>query len=212
MNEPLANPVRESELIRDILRGKRSLFHDLIKPYERAVYVAAYGIARNHEDAEEISQEAMLKAFRNLEQLHETEKFKAWLLRITVNEARMRRRKRRDHLFESLDGEGNQEINPMPRDFADWREIPSESLEKKEVRQLVAAALRDLPPIYREIFLLRDVQQLSVADCAAMLEISRESVKVRLHRARLMIRERLVPAFRMGFIERWLPFKGRKPW
>ncbi len=100
----------------------------------------------------------------------------------------------------------------MPRDFADWREIPSEILEQHEIRETIAKALQELAPIYREIFVLRDVQQLPVAECMQILGVSEPVVKVRLHRARLMMREKLAPAFKRRWIDRLTLLKGKKPW
>jgi RNA polymerase sigma-70 factor (ECF subfamily) len=202
----------EVRLIDRILRGERRLFHELVRPYERAVYLTAFAVLRNQADAEDAAQETMLKAFTQLKQLSSAEKFKPWLLQIAMNEARLKRRSRRDHLYEPLDSGQEPENDFMPRDFADWREIPPETVERKEIRQAVSRALEELPPIYREIFVLRDVQQLSVNDCMQMLEVSEEVVKVRLHRARLMMREKLAPAFRHGFLARWLSLRGKNPW
>jgi len=88
----------------------------------------------------------------------------------------------------------------MPHDFADWREVPSEALERKEVRLAVAAALHKLPEIYREIFILRDVEDLNISECCEVLGISEQAVEVRLHRARLRIREELAPVFRAKLV------------
>ncbi len=208
----VSGTVEEQDLIRRILKGERKLFHDLVRPYERAVYLTAFAIVRIEEDAEEAVQETMIKALTHLEQLSALEKFKPWLLQIAVNEARLKRRSRRSHLYEPLESNQESEDGYMPRDFADWREIPSEILERKEIRRIVQRSLRELAPMYQEIFVLRDIQQLSVDDCAQMLEISEEAVKVRLHRARLMMREKLAPAFKRGFLARWLSIKGKKPW
>jgi RNA polymerase sigma-70 factor (ECF subfamily) len=202
----------EAELIGRILRGERKLFHELVRPYERAVYVTAFAVLRNVADAEDAAQETMLKALTQLKQLSSPEKFRPWLLHIAMNEARLKRRSRRNHLYESLDFDREAENDFMPRDFADWREIPPETFERKEIRQMVSRALEELPPIYREIFVLRDVQQLNVSDCMQILEVSEEVVKIRLHRARLMMREKLAPAFRRGFLARWLSLRGKNPW
>jgi len=202
----------EAKLIGRILRGERKLFHELVRPYEHAVYLTAFAVLRNEADAEDAAQETMIKALTQLKQLSSTEKFKPWLLQIAMNEARLRRRSRRDHLYEPLDSDRESENDFMPRDFADWREIPPETLERKEVRRIVSRALQELPPMYREIFVLRDVQQLNVNDCTQMLGVSEQVVKVRLHRARLMMREKLAPAFRRGFLARWLSFRGKNPW
>lgn len=171
---------------------------------------------RNEADAEEVAQEATLKAFIHLDQLREDDRFKGWLLLIAVNEAKMRRRKDRRHLYDSLEEEQQDAESDggefMPRQFADWREIPSESLERKEVRNAVKRALDALPEIYREVFVLRDVDHLTVAETAKTLGISVPSVKTRLFRARLQMREQLAPVFGRRWLDRIAVWKGKKPW
>ena len=204
----------EVQLLARIRAGEKELFHELIRPYERSVYLTAYAVLRNPEDAEEVAQETMLKAFAHLEQLRSDTKFKAWLLHIAINEARLRRRKDRKHIYESIDEDqaGREEGNFMPRQFADWRDLPSEPLERQELKAAITRALHSLPDIYREIFVLRDVQRLSVQETAGVLDISISAVKTRLHRARLQMREELAPLFRRRWTDR-LPFrKGRNPW
>jgi len=208
----ITRTLEEQDLIGQILKGERKLFHELVRPYERAVYLTAFAVLRNEADAEEAAQETMIKALTRLGQLSSTEKFKPWLLQIAVNEARLKRRSRRNHLYEPLESDQESDDGIMPRDFADWREIPSETLERKEIRQVVSRALQELPPMYREIFVLRDIQQLNVDDCMQMLGVSEQVVKVRLHRARLMMREKLAPAFKRGFLARWLSLRGKNPW
>lgn len=100
----------------------------------------------------------------------------------------------------------------MPRNFADWRENPMETMERTEVREAVSRALETLPEMYREIFILRDVQELTGSECEEILGVSEGVLKVRLHRARLMIREKLAPTFKLRWYERVFPGKGRKPW
>lgn len=204
----------EPALIERIRRGERELFHELIRPYERGVYLAAYSILRNDADAEEVAQEAILKAFAHLEQLRADEKFKGWLLLIAVNEAKMRRRKDRKHIYESLDDPSTESADGefMPRQFADWREIPSETLERKEIRVAVKRAMDGLPEIYRDVFVLRDVQHLTVEETAKALSISIPSVKTRLHRARLQMREQLAPVFGKSWLNRIKVWRGEKPW
>lgn len=195
-----------------VLAGQRECFHDLVRPYERSIYITAFAVLRNQADAEEAAQEAVLKAMTHLHQLSDPAKFKGWLLQIAANEARLKRRSRREELYDSIDIEESSDGNFMPRDFADWREIPSETLERKEVRQAVAKSLARLPEIYRQIFVLRDVEELSISECCEILGISEEAVKVRLHRARLRIREELAPVFRANWFSRVLSFKGKRPW
>lgn len=207
-----ARALEEQDLIGRILKGERKLFHELVRPYERAVYMTALAVLRNEADAEDAAQETMIKVFTHLEQLSSTEKFRPWLLQIALNEARLKRRSRRDHQYEPLEPEQEPDDGFMPRDFADWREVPAETLERKEIRQIVNQALQELPPLYREIFVLRDVQQLNVDECAKTLGVSQQVVKVRLHRARLIMREKLAPAFKRGLLARWLSLRGKNPW
>ncbi len=202
----------ERDLITRILHGERRAFCDLVRPYERAVYLTVFSVLRNHADAEEAAQETMIKALLHLAQLEDGDKFKQWLLRIAANEARIKWRNKHTGLFEPLESDEHGEPTFMPRNLADWREDPFEILQRQEVREKVALALKGLPEIYREIFVLRDVQQLNVNDCMAILGISEELVKVRLHRARLMMRERLAPVFKKPWFDRIFPGKGRKPW
>ncbi len=204
----------ESTLIGRIRAGEKSLFLDLIRPHERSIYLIAYSVLKNEADAEETAQDTILKAFQHLDQLRSNASFKGWLLHIALNEARMRRRKDRAHLYESLDEgiQGSDEGELLPRQIADWREIPSEALERKELREQLSAALYDLPENYREVFLLRDVQHLSEKEAAEILGISVAAAKIRLHRARLQLREKLTPIFKKRWRDR-LPFlKGEKPW
>lgn len=191
---PPAAPGREAELIRRIVQGENELFFELISPYQRSVYFAAYSVLNHGADAEEVAQEAFLKALANLSRFRAESKFSTWLVQIAINEARMRRRKDRKGLYESVDEpRKDDEGDYIPRDFADWREIPSESLERKEVREALARALASLKPIYREVFVLRDVQDLSIAETAGVLGIEESSVKTRLLRARLQMRDALAP-------------------
>jgi RNA polymerase sigma-70 factor, ECF subfamily len=204
----------ERSLIARIRAGERELFHELIRPYERALFAVAYGVLRNQADAEEVAQETVLKAFANLVQLRADEKFKGWLLQIAFNEARLRRRKNRGHLYESLDeaDQDDDEGSFMPRQFADWRDVPSEILEKAEINRAVERSLAELPEKYREIFVLRDMEHLSAEEVARALGISVPAVKTRLHRARLQMRELLTPIFRKRWTDRLVFRKGRNPW
>ncbi len=202
----------EQSLIARICRGEPSLFATLVKPYERRVYATALALLRNDADAQDVAQEAILKAFANLRQFRGESKFSTWLIQITVNEARMRQRKLRADVFEPIAELQDEEGAYTPRDFADWREIPSEALERSEIRALLAKALASLAQKYREVFILRDVEQISIEETAEVLNISIASVKTRLLRARLMLRDILAPDLANGWFSR-TPFgKGSKPW
>jgi len=219
LNTTVENPeqagMREGDLISSVQSGRSELFYELVRPYERRVYAAALAILRNEHDAEDAAQEAMLKAFANIRQFRAEARFSTWLIQITVNEALMRRRRERTVPMEGLDDrrEGwNEESGYAPRDFADWREIPSEALERKEVRQRLAEALASLDRKYREVFMLRDMEHLNIQETAEALGITVASVKTRLLRARLMLRDLLAAGWEQGWFSR-LPFeKGTKPW
>ncbi len=212
----LKNPLdsgatREQELVASVQRGHNELFYELVRPYERRVYAAALAILRNEHEAEDAAQEAMLKALINIAKFRSEARFSTWLIQITVNEALMRRRRERTVQMEALD-DREEGSDYAPRDFADWREIPSEALERKEVRQRLAEALATLDNKYREVFVLRDMEHLNIQETAEALGISVASVKTRLLRARLMLRDLLAAGWEQGWFSR-LPFeKGSKPW
>jgi RNA polymerase sigma-70 factor (ECF subfamily) len=212
LNNPTQAGPREQDLILHVQRGQHELFYELVRPYERRVYAAALAILRNEQDAEDAAQEAMLKAFAHIRQFRAEARFSTWLIQITVNEALMRRRRERTVHMEGLDDHRDDEGEYAPRDFADWREIPSEALERKEIRQRLAEALGTLDRKYREVFVLRDMEHLNIQETAEALGISAASVKTRLLRARLMLRDLLAAGWEQGWFSR-LPFeKGNKPW
>ncbi len=197
----------EAQIIASVLAGNTHEFHDLIRPYERSVYIMALSLLHNEADAEDAAQEAFLKAFRNLARFRGDSKFSTWLISIVLNEARSRLRSRKTVRMESLDDppEGQESVTPAL--LRDWREIPSEALERQEIRHMLQQAITDLPLIYREVFLLRDVEELSVNESAEALGISIASVKVRLHRARLMMQKKLVPQLKkVNPKRRWFPW------
>jgi RNA polymerase sigma-70 factor (ECF subfamily) len=213
MNNPeLAGDTSEQDLIARVQRGHHELFYELVRPYERRVYAAAMAILRNEADAEDVAQEAVLKALANIRQFRAESRFSTWLIQITVNEALMRRRRQRTRVVESIDDHRDEEGEYRPRDFADWREIPSEALERKEVRQKLAEALGSLDRKYREVFMLRDMEQLNIQETAETLGISIASVKTRLLRARLMLRDLLASGWEQGWFSRSPAGKGNKPW
>jgi len=210
--ENRAEQFNEELLIRRIRDGEHDLFYELVRPYERRVYSAALAILRNEADAEDVAQEAVLKALKHIKQFRAEARFSTWLIQITVNEARMRRRKEHANIMESMADRQDEEGNYTPRDFADWREIPLETLERREVREMLAEALASLGEKYREVFVLRDMQHLSIEETAKTLEISTASVKTRLLRARLMLRDMLAPGLRGGWSSELSFAKGTKPW
>ena len=193
----------EAQMIASILAGDSHQFHQLIRPYERSLYVMALSMLRNEADAEDAAQEACLKAFRNLASFRADSKFGTWLVSITLNEAR----NRLTHM-ESLDIPPDEHGHVSPALLRDWREVPAEILERAEVRLILRKAIVALPEIYREVFLLREVKELSIKEAAETLGVSEASVKVRLHRARTMLQKSLAPQ-----LKSLVPQKGRWfPW
>lgn len=183
----------EAQKIASILAGNTHEFHELIRPYERGAYVMALSLLKNEADAEDAAQEAFLKAYRGLRSFRAEAKFSTWLMSIVLNEARNRLRRKNAMPMESLDDSPEGETRVSPALLRDWREIPSEMLERMEMRAILRDAVAALSPIYREILLLRDVEEMSVGESAEVLGISQAAVKVRLHRARLMLQKRLAP-------------------
>jgi len=186
--------LREAEIISRIVAGERELFYDLIKPYERAVFITAYSVLRCDADAEEIAQEAMLKAYKALDRFRGDSKFSTWLVRITLNEALMRRRRSRpgsevplEEFIDEADGDFT------PAVLTDWREIPSEALDRKELRDILQRAIDKLPQNYREVLIMRDVHEMNIAETAQLLGVSEGVVKTRLFRARLMMQKIVAP-------------------
>jgi RNA polymerase sigma-70 factor (ECF subfamily) len=204
--------LREQELLRRVQSGQKEYFYELIKPYQRRVYTAAFSVLRNEAEAEDAAQEAFLKALTHIRQFRAEARFSTWLLQIAVNEALMRRRRAHPELMEPIGEKQDEEGNYTPRDFADWREIPSQTLERKEIRQKLAEAIASLAEKYRQVLVLRDVEHMSIRETAEALGISQASVKTRLLRARLMLRDLLAPGLGGPWFSR-LPFeKGNKPW
>jgi RNA polymerase sigma-70 factor (ECF subfamily) len=197
----------EPTMIASVLGGETHLFHELIRPYERSVYMMALSFLKNEAEAEDAAQEAFLKAYRNLSSFRGESKFGTWIISITLNEARSRLRRMKTMPMDSLDEPPDEEGHISPALLRDWREIPSESLERHEMRQVLQDAIEGLPVIYREIFLLRDVEELSIAEAAEALQITVASVKVRLHRARMMLQKTLAPQLKqMNPKRRWFPW------
>jgi RNA polymerase sigma-70 factor, ECF subfamily len=211
---PRSDPGQEQEaaLIGRIQRGERELFYELIRPYERRVFVIALAILRNEADAEDATQDAFLKAFKYLAQFRSESRFSTWLIQVAINEARLRQRKSHLEIMRPVEDQENEDGAYTPREFADWREIPSEALERKEIREKLVAALGSLAQKYREVFVLRDVEQLSIEDTALALGISAGAVKTRLLRARLMLRDLLSPGLDGIWATHSQIPKGTKPW
>lgn len=193
-------------MIEKVLGGQTETFHELIRPYERSVYLMALSLLHNEAEAEDAAQEAFIKAYRHLGKFRSDSRFSTWLIAIALNEARARLRRKQPQLTDSIDD--TSENSPVPAQLTDWREIPSETLERKEVRSLVRSALDALPLAYREVFVLRELEERNVQETADALDITIASVKMRLHRARLMLQKQLAPQLKSA-----VPVSRRRfPW
>jgi RNA polymerase sigma-70 factor, ECF subfamily len=199
----------EAEMIAAILGGETQLYHELIRPYERNVYLMALSYMKNEADAEDVAQETFVKGFKSLASFRAESRFSTWLISITLNEARSRLRRKSLVRMDSLDTPPDEDQNVSPALLRDWREIPSEVLERGEVRHLLQEAIERLPDIYRQVFLLRDVEEMNINETAEALNISVPSVKVRLHRARMMLQKQLAPQLKTATRtskRRWFPW------
>ena len=180
-------------LVDRVLSGDRRAFESLVRRHERRVFRVALAVLRNIEDAEEAMQDAFVKAFRHLDQFRREARFSTWLTRIAVNEAIAKRSTRKNYvpLGESVTGEGQ----VIPKRYEPWRSNPEELYSKQEIHRIVEGAIQSLPDIYREAFVLRDVEGLSAEEAAEALGITVPALKSRLLRARLMMRETLAEKF-----------------
>lgn len=184
----------EAGLIAAVLNGERDKFHLLILPYEAQLYRTAFALLKNAEEAEDAVQDAVLKAYRSLARFRGDAKFSTWLIAITLNEARSRLRRENRVQTDSLDEQAEEKGGDFtPAALTDWREVPLASLERQEIRSLIEQGLAQLSASYREIITLRDIEELSVVETAELLGISVALVKVRLHRARMMLQKILAP-------------------
>ena len=204
------NPESEAELIRRILGGEKHLFHELIRPSERAVYFLLLSLLHNEAEAEDAAQETVIKVYQNLHLFRGESQFKTWVLSIARNQGLGRLRKLGTRREDSLDAEAEEQTGDFtPAILTSWREIPLEALQQKELAELLHEAIDGLPEIYRNIVLLRDIEEMDIRDTAAALGISEGAVKVRLHRARHMLQKELAPKLRAFAPKRKFLFWGR---
>ena len=200
--------VSEGVLIQRVLSGDSAAFYDLVSPYEAKAYRAAYAILQNQADAEEVVQEAFLKAYRHLKDFRGEAKFSTWLLQILVNEARLRLRRSRQAPEQSLDEVKENQEGFAPKELGEWGDDPEQKYAAEELRGLVRKAIDALPPMYRVVLVMRDMEGFGNAEVAVSLSLSVPAVKTRLLRARLMLRERLAPHFRKRWFDSF-PFLGK---
>ena len=186
----------ETVLVNAARAGDVASFEQLVRRYDRNVFRIAQHITQNREDAEDVVQDAFLKAFQNLGQFQGQSKFYTWLVRIAVNEALMRLRRRRPERMVSIDEDVKTEEDSIPREIADWSPNPEQLYNQAELKDILQKTIQGLPPSFRTVFVLRDVEGLSTEETADALGLSVPAVKSRLLRARLQLRERLTKFFK----------------
>ena len=186
----------EAVLVSAARKGDIGAFEELVRRYDRNVFRIAQHITQNREDAEDVVQDAFLKAYQNLGQFQGQSKFYTWLVRIAVNEALMRLRRRRPERMVSLDEDVKTEEDSMPREIADWTPNPEQQYTQGELKDILSRTIQGLPASFRTVFVLRDVEGLSTEETAEALGLSIPAVKSRLLRARLQLRERLNKYFK----------------
>src|SRR5947208_4165297 len=190
-NKVAAPVTEELALVQAAKEGDDKAFEELVRRYDRNVFRIAQHITQNREDAEDVVQDAFLKAYNNLAQFQGQSKFYTWLVRIAVNEALMKLRRRRPERTISLDEEVKTEDDSVPREVADWSPNPEQQYTQAELRDILDRTIHGLPATFRTVFVLRDVEGLSTEETAEALDLSVPAVTSRLLRARLKLRERL---------------------
>ncbi len=187
----------EGVLVAAARSGDMAAFEQLVSRYERKIFRLAHNITQNREDAEDVMQDAFLKSYSHLGDFQGDSRFYTWLVRITVNEALMKLRKRRPNQI-SLDESFETENDLMPREIEDWGLTPEQRYAQTELNRILSEVIGDLDPAFRVVFLLRDVEELSTEETAELLGLSVPAVKSRLLRARLKLRHKLNKHFKKG--------------
>jgi RNA polymerase sigma-70 factor (ECF subfamily) len=186
----------EGQLVAQAKAGDVQAFTDLVNRYERKIYRLAKHITQNDEDAEDVLQDAFLKAYEHLDSFKGDSKFYTWIVRIAVNEALMRLRKRRSDRTVPLDEPVDTGEEMVTREIAVWEDNPEQRYSREEMHDILEQAVETLKPDFRTVFVLRDIEELSTEDTAETLGISVPAVKSRLLRARLALREKLTRQFK----------------
>jgi RNA polymerase sigma-70 factor, ECF subfamily len=184
----------EADRISPLSQRDCDAFYELVRPHERALFVIALSILGRQAEAEEVVQDAVAKAFCEIATFSGRSEFGAWLRQLVIEEAKMKLRREHRPLYDLFESEHiRNERDYTPGDFRAWREIPSSALHQDDMRNALVKAVLSLPPLCRSVFVLRDVQQLSIQDTAMLLGLADQAVKALLSRARLEIREALAP-------------------
>lgn len=183
------------DLVHASKNGDASAFEQLVKRYDRKLLRIAQSVTHNREDSQDAVQEAFLKAYQHLADFREACQFSTWLIRITVNQALMRLRKQRGTGGISLDEDFGDDSDILPKEVTDWAPNPEQLCWASELRDILRNALEELRPISRMVFILRDIEGLTIDQTAVALNLSQTAVKARLWRVRLQLREALSKHF-----------------
>ncbi|MGD0436530.1 MAG: RNA polymerase sigma factor [Bryobacteraceae bacterium] len=186
----------ESGLVARARDGDSEAFNELVNRYSRKIYRLAKHITQNDEDAEDVLQETFLKAYEHLNGFQGQSKFYTWIVRIAVNEALMKLRKRKSDRSVPLDEPLDTGEDTVVREIAVWDENPEQKYSREELAQILDEAVQGLKPVFRTVFVLRDIEEMSTEETAEALGISVPAVKSRLLRARLQLREKLSRFFK----------------
>lgn len=195
---PLTSTRDEGHLVSDAKAGNYAAFEELVNRYEKKIYRLGMNITGNREDAEDVLQDAFLKAFEHLPDFREDARFYTWIVRIAVNEALMKLRKRRTSREVPMEDTEGDDGEVLVREFADWKPNPEQQFAQSELEEILQGAVNSLPPGFRTVFYLRDVEGLSTEETAEVLDLTEGAVKARLFRARLRLREELSKIFKRG--------------
>jgi len=196
MVAPTQPGIDEGALVAQVRGGDSRAFSELVRRYEGKIFRLANHITQNREDAEDVLQETFMKAYEHLDQFKGDSKFYTWIVRIAVNQALMKLRRRKTDKSVSLDEQIDTGEDTVTREIAAWGEDPEERFSREELGGILESAIENLDPIYRSVFVLRDIDELSTEETAEALDLSVPAVKSRLLRARLQLRERLTRHFK----------------
>jgi len=190
-----AGEFEEAPLVAKARAGDAGAFTELVTRYDGKIFRLARHITQSQEDAEDILQETFLRAYQHLGDFQGNSKFYTWLVRIAVNQSLMKLRKRRSDRSVSLDETFDTGEDTVTREIAVW-DNPEQNYSREEIREILEKAIESLPPIFRTVFALRDIEELSTEETAVVLNLSVPAVKSRLMRARLRLREKLTHYFK----------------
>jgi RNA polymerase sigma-70 factor (ECF subfamily) len=188
--------IDESTLVAQSRDGNAAAFAELVRRYEGKIFRLAQHVTQNREDAEDVLQETFMKAYEHLDQFQGNSKFYTWIVRIAVNQALMKLRRKKTGKTVSLDETIDTGEDTVVREIAAWDENPEQRFSREEMGEILDSAIQSLETPYRSVFVLRDIEELSTEETADALGLSIPAVKSRLLRARLQLRERLTRQFK----------------